>query len=193
MAIQQGINQLLSLAGTAAMLSPQLRAKAETRAATQAAERKAATLNKAMEITEAKQSTLMEDLLSRTKEVEEEIAAGNRDYGKEQGEYYASEAAIKNFETQAATTAKQAEIAEQLFELDPTSANYESLVRHKSTAEYKAKMPELLRSMQDYRMSSREEAMRKMQQKGTDQVKQKHMFQSLVDSLSEAERSGYNG
>lgn len=176
MAIQQGINQLLSGFGTLAMLSPGLRARAETRAATQKAERKAAIQQESFDtaFAEGAQNTetiekLEEKLETETNPIEKmKTKTALRE---------AKEAEQINYDLTADITKQRAETARELFDLDPTEKTYENLKSAmKDERLYSA-------AAEGNRMINRQEAMRKMQDKGMSKVKQNKAFTDLVGSL----------
>ena len=182
--IQAGINQLLTTAGVFANLSPTLRAKAETRAATQKAERKAAIQQEAFDTAfsegvqiREKIEGLEEKLETDTNPIHKMMAQSNLRKAKEERQ--------TNYDVTADVTEQRAATAQELFDLKPTKESYANLASAKRDAKlYSA-------AAEGNRMIDREEAMRKMQKKGMDKVKQKYSFQDLINDVSKAEQEGY--
>lgn len=179
--IQSGINQLLTTAGVMAHLSPTLRAKAETREATQKAERKAAIQQEAFDTTFAEGAQITEKIagLETKLQTEENPISKLRaqsDLRK------AKEERQTNYDISADITQQQVETAQELFDLDPTKESYENL------SEAKQEAKRYHEAAEGNRMVDREEAMKKMQKKGMNKVKQNKVFGDLVETLK---KEGY--
>ena len=179
--IQSGINQLITTAGVMAHLSPTLRAKAETREATEKAERKAAIQQEAFDTTFAEGAQITEKIEGLEEKVETEKSIfkkleAQKDLRK------AKEERQTNYDISADITKQQVETAQELFDLDPTKESYTNL----SAAKQEAKRYHA--AAEGNRMVDREEAMKKMQKKGMDKVKQNKVFSDLVETLK---KEGY--
>lgn len=182
--IQAGINQLLTTAGVFANLSPGLRAKAETRTATQKAERKAAVQQEAFDTAFAEGVQITENIEGLENKIETEgnpvtklRAQGDLRKAKEERQ--------TNYDITADITQQRVSTAQELFDLDPTKKSYANL----SSAKQDAKLYQA--AAEGSRIKDRAEAMRKMAQKGQESVKQKYSFKQLIEDIAKAEREGY--
>lgn len=182
--IQSGINQLIGQVGVLAHLSPGLRAKAEAREATRKAEKKAAIQQEAFDTTFAEGVQIGEKIEGLETQLETEgdpisklRAQGDLRKAKEERQ--------TNYDISADITQQKVETAQELFDLKPTKESYANLASAKRDAKlYSA-------AAEGNRMIDREEAMRKMREKGMNKVKQNYSFQDLINDVSKAEREGY--
>lgn len=182
--IQSGINQLITTAGVMAHLSPGLRAKAETREATQKAERKAAIQQEAFDTTFAEGAQIGEKIEGLETKIETEKNPIEK-LKAQSGLRKAKEERQTNYDITADITQQKVATAQELFDLDPTKESYANLVSAKQDAKlYHA-------AAEGNRMVDREEAMRKMQEKAKNKIKQNYSFQDLINDVSKAEREGY--
>ena len=182
--IQAGINQLIGQVGVLAHLSPTLRAKAEDRAATQKAERKAAIQQEGFDTAFAEGAQIGEKI--EELETQAETEANPIEKLRVQGDLRkAKEERQTNYDVTADITKQRVETAQELFDLKPTKESYANLASAKQDAKlYHA-------AAEGNRMVDREEAMRKMREKGMNKVKQKYSFQDLINDVSKAEQEGY--
>lgn len=185
MSIQQNVNQLLTMAGTAAMLSPQLRDRAEHRktmsklqkeqklfaqegeAAVKKFEQETANLQKnaAYQIIEMGPAQLQEKLKGMSPEEQEAFLAEGR---KGMQDIQATVGAHKEFLKQREE--KGLELAKRIFEADPTeesASRYIGLMENQSREKY-----------------MKQQALKRMQDKGLSKVEQKSDFDKFRESLS---------
>lgn len=184
MSIQQNVNQLLAMAGTAAMLSPQLREKVEHkkttsklqeeqklfaqegRTALKEFEQEAKDLEKnvAYQIVEMGPAKLQEKLKGMSPEEQEKFLAEGK---QAMQDIQATVGAHKEFLKQREE--KGLDLAKRMFEADPTEENasrYIGLMKNQARSKYR-----------------REQANKRMQQEGRAKVEQKNAFQKFRDSL----------
>lgn len=184
MSIQQNVNQLLTMAGTAAMLSPQARQKIEHKktmsklqeeqklfaqegeAALKKFEQETKDLEKnvAYQIIEMGPAKLQEKLKGMTPEEQKNFLAEGK---QAMQDIQATVGAHKEFLKQREE--KGLDLAKRIFEADPTEANasrYIGLMENQSRAKY-----------------AREQANKRMQQEGKNKIEQKNAFQKFRDSL----------
>ena len=179
--IQSGINQLLTTAGVMAHLSPTLRAKAEAKEATQKAERKATIQQEAFDTAFSEGVQIYEKIEGLETKLQTEgdpisKLRAQSDLRK------AKEDRQTNYDITADITKNRAETAQELFDLDPTAESYANLTSAKQDAKLYHDAAE------GNRMIDREEAMKKMQNKGMNKVKQNKVFNDLVEMLK---KEGY--
>lgn len=182
-AIQSGINQLLTTAGFMAGLSPELK--------------------KFREIQElkGKSKVLQEQTdIAGEKEMQERRALeniGTKLEGKPEGterrllemiESSAAESVERSLEAQVPISEAQTETAKKLFELKPTKETFEEYMAQRGQTDFVKGAPSYFREQRKEQLINREEAMRKMQDKGMNKVKQNQVFSDLIETLK---KEGY--
>lgn len=176
MSIQQNVNQLLAMAGTATMLSPQLRQRAEDRTKLRKLDKEESGLTKLQE----SDSALMKspEYIRTTKRINELKELENpSDLDKTEL------SALLTERTDFLTARDErfnrlVEIANERAELDPTEENIGEARTSSTSKSWKKALKE--RSKQ-----KREEAMQHMQQEGQNKLEQKSEFDKFRESLSE--------
>jgi len=176
--IQSGINQLLTTAGFMAGLSPDLKKFKEIRGL----EEKSRVLQEQTDIAGEKESAEREALEELSTKLE----------GKPEGpekrllellESGAAEGVEASLEAQVPISEAQTETARQLFELNPTKKTFEDYTSQKRLTKFVQDAPSYFKEERREQLLNREEAMRKMQDKGMNKVKQNKAFTNLIDSL----------
>lgn len=176
--IQQGINQLFTTAGFMAGLSPELK--------------------KFRQIQElkGKSKVLQEQAdIAGEKEMQERQALeniGTKLEGKPEGpekrllemiESSAAEGVERSLEAQIPISEAQTETAKELFELKPTKQTFEDYMAQKGQTEFVKGAPSYFKQQRQEQLVNREEAMRKMQNKGMDKVQQKAQRRNFMKAL----------
>lgn len=179
MSIQQNVNQLLTMAGTAAMLSPQLRQKTEDNTKLRKLDKEEAGLMKIQE-DELEASRSPEALLKRRKIMtyRERLEKGETLSNIEKTEYEVLDK--EAHDTQDARNERRIrllEIANERAELSPTKENIEA-------ARNLRKDKGAIEVLQEKGKRKREEALQHMKQEGQNKLDQKTEFEKFKESLS---------
>lgn len=179
MSIQQNVNQLLTMAGTAAMLSPQLRQKAEDRTKLGKLDKEESSLMKIQE-DERIASRSPETLMKRHKLMtyRERLDKGETLSDKEKTEYEVIDKELHD--TQDARNERRIrllEIANERAELNPTKENIEAarILRQNKGA---------IEVLQEKGKKIRAQALEHMKQEGQNKLDQKTEFEKFRESLS---------
>lgn len=203
MSIQQNVNQLLAITGTAAMLSPGLREKVEHKktmsklqkeqqlfaqegaAANKKFEQEAKDLEKnaAFQIIEMGPDKLQEKLKGMSPEEQEKFLAEGK---KAMQEIQATVGAHKEFLKQREE--KGLDLARRIFEADPTEENasrYIGLMENQSRANYHRELREKAKQKPQQTQSKEkaEEAMEHMRSGGQAMLEQKNAFRDLINKV----------
>lgn len=177
--IQAGINQLIGQGAVLAHLSPGLRARAEDRAALAKIKHKEKALGEQYALS-------MTDLVK----AEKSLAKGPE--SPESFEEIMTEMAegqnLKNAATDIADVTKQInEAAKQKYDLQPTPEAYGAVKHTRIMAEgARQAVKDITESKH-----TRDEALRRMMQKGQESVNQKYSFKQLIEDIAKVEREGY--
>lgn len=157
MSIQQNVNQLLTMAGTAAMLNPTLRQKAEERTAARKLESQEKALSEQEKVSVAQNQATRKFQMEFEREHEKDLAEGDplvqvfREGINEQ--YEAGKEELRGI------TAEQEKVARQMFQLRPSAESMSALMRAK--------------------------AMSRLRSEGMNKVEQKSEFDKFRESLDQ--------
>jgi hypothetical protein len=175
MSIQQNVNQLLTMAGTAAMLSPQLRQKAEDRTKLGKLDKEESSLNKLQEsdykVMKSKEYAYTTKRINELKKIENPSDDQKTELSALQNERAAfHDARDERFN-------RLFEIATERAEINPTPENIEEARTYRTTVAWK-------KTLEERKKRKREEAMEHMRQEGQNKLDQKTEFEKFRESLS---------
>lgn len=175
MSIQQNVNQLLTMAGTAAMLSPQLRQKTEDNTKLRKLDKEESGLNKLQEsdykLMTSKEYARTTSRIKYLKGLENPSDDQKLELSSLQNERTAfHDARDERFN-------RLAEIADERAELSPTKENIEAARNFRTTGAWK-------QALEERSKRKREEAMEHMRQEGQNKLEQKTEFEKFKESLS---------
>lgn len=175
MSIQQNVNQLLTMAGTAAMLSPQLRQKAEDNTKLRKLDKEESGLS---EIQKSDIEIMNSPEYARTTQRINELKDIENPSDNQKTELLALQNERNDFlAARNERFNRLAEIANERAELNPTKENIKEARNYRTTQSYK-------KTLQERNKLKREEAMQRMRQEGQNKIDQKTEFDKFRESLS---------
>lgn len=175
MSIQQNVNQLLTMAGTAAMLSPQLRQKAEDRTKLGKLDKEESSLKKIQEsdykIMQSPEYARTSQRIGELQKIENPSDADKTELSallNERNDFLA--ARNERF-------TRLAEIADERSKISPTKENIEEARTYRTNQSWK-------KTLEERKKVKREQAMQHMKQEGQNKLDQKTEFEKFKESLS---------
>lgn len=185
--IQQGINQFFTTAGFMAGLSPELKKFRQV----QELKGKSKVLQEQADVAgekEMQERQAFEELGTKL----EGMPEGPKRRVFEAIESNAAEGVQRSLEAQIPISEAQTETAKELFELKPSKQTFEDYMTQKGQAEFVKDAPSNFKRQREEQLITREEAMRKLQNKGMDKVQQRAKRRNFMKALG-AEQVNFGG